>query len=278
MTKVLNAAAIGLALTAGLLAACHRVPSPDRPIEAPSGNSGGSGKSLDSKDLTLKKGLEIKVTMAHGVRTLTIDNPSGAEGLTFDWQAEEKSGASESRPSKSLESSGKMTLANTVDGRRMTLPAFWPGGELFLSNSSAVWLSDRAFSELKKDGKTQWTIGLLDNPLVGPLQDDAMVEGSLESANRALENKPDKRSSAQELKVTDKSADYPIKLNGVAGKVDVIEAENWLGRLKILDNAQNPLILQFEVTPQAKGILTLFSPLSWIRDKLDYRVEEISLK
>jgi hypothetical protein len=172
---------------------------------------------------------------------------------------------------------GKMTLANTVDGRRMTLPLFWPGGELFMSNSSAIWLSDRAFSELKKEGKTQWALGLLDNPLLGPVQGNELIEMSLESVNRGLEGKPEKRAEAMELKVTDKSADYSLKLNGVEREVEVIEAGNWLAKLKILDNAQNPLILEVQVAPESSAA-NIFFPLSWIRPWLNYRVEEISLQ
>ncbi|MFO1462581.1 MAG: hypothetical protein U1F66_02310 [bacterium] len=259
--------------------ACHRAPSPDRPIEAPKANP---GKKLEGKDLILRKGLEIKIVSPDGgKRTLRIDNPSGAEGLTFEWRLASKGDATETRPSPgaaSLENSGKMTLANTVDGRRMTLPAFWPGGELFMSNSSALWLSDRAFSELKKDGKTQWTLGLLDNPLIGPLQGNDLVEASLEMTGRSLDNKPEQKAQAQELKVTDKSADFALKLNGADAEVEVIEAGNWLARLKILDNTQNPLIVEFEVAPEAKGTAALFMPLRWIQDKLNYRVEEISLQ
>ncbi|MCE9624859.1 MAG: hypothetical protein K8R69_05315 [Deltaproteobacteria bacterium] len=271
-----------LALNLLWFASCHRAPSPDRPSEK---TAKPSGKSLESKDLTLKKGLKLEIVQESGAlkgktRTLTVENPNGAEGLSFQWNLEEKNkGGTESQgqPPLSAENDGTMTLANTVDGRRMTLPAFWPGGELFMSNSSAIWLSDRAFSELKNDGKTQWAIGLLDNPLLGPLQGNELIEKSLEATTRGLDNQPEKKSAAQEIKVTDKSADYPIKINGIDGEVQVIEAENWLAQLKILDNAQNPIILEVEVAPGSKAADGIFSPLSWIRGWLSYRVTGITL-
>lgn len=276
-------------LTAGLLLglvttsnACRRAPAPNQPIEK---STETSGPRLEGKDLMLKKGLQIKIVQGSGAatqkeRNLVIENPSGAEGLAFTWYLG-GSNKPETQPSAGIpeggDDSGKMTLANTVDGRRMTLPLFWPGGELFMSNSTAIWLSDRAFSELKKEGKTQWGLGLLDNPLLGPAQGNELIEASLETANRSLEGKPEKKAEALELKVRDDSADYALKLNGVEREVDVIEAGNWLARLKVLDNAQNPLIVEFQVAPETSAA-NLFFPLSWIRPWLNYRVTEISLK
>jgi len=266
-----------LALSLLWFTACHRAPSPDRPSEK---TSKPSGKSLESKDLILKQGLKLQISLQGKSRTLTVENPSGAEGLSFHWSPGEKSKLppeSQKHLPTSEEEEGTMTLANTVDGRHMTLPAFWPGGELFMSNSSAIWLSDRAFSELKKDGKTQWTLGLLDNPLLGPMQGNELIEGSLEATTRGLDNQPAKKTAAQDIQVSDKSADYPIKINGVEGEVEVIEAENWLAKLKILDNAQNPLILEVEVAPSHQAADNIFLPLSWIRDWLSYKVTEIDM-
>jgi hypothetical protein len=273
--------ALGLALGAS---SCRRAPAPDRTAEKPAKSSGAS---LEGRDLILRKGLQIKIVQnAAGLqgktRNIQIENPSGAEGLSFLWRVSgNQAGVAESQPTvpaaEAGEDFGKMTLANTVDGRRMTLPLFWPGGELFMSNSSAIWLSDRAFSELKKEGKTQWALGLLDNPLLGPAQGNELIETSLESVNRGLEGKAEQKAAAMELKVTDDSADYPLKLNGVEREVEVIEAGNWLAKLKILDNAQNPLILEVQVAPE-RSAANIFFPLSWIRPWLSYRVEEISIQ
>jgi hypothetical protein len=170
-----------------------------------------------------------------------------------------------------------MTLANTVNSRRMTLPIFWPPGELYLSNSGAVWLSDQSFEELKKQGKTQWALGVLDNPLLGPVQGVDLLEASLEATSRSLASKNDPKASPQDIEVTDKSADFSVKLNGNETTVDVLEAGNSLVSYKILNNPQNPLILEAEVAPGRSVASELFLPLSWIRGLLSYKVEEIDL-
>lgn len=276
---VLISLALGLAL-----ASCRRAPAPDQALEKP---AKASGPKLEGRDLILRKGLQIKIAqkgegLQGKTRNIQVENPSGAEGLSFLWRISGGPAVNpESQPAvpeaEGGNDFGKMTLANTVDGRRMTLPLFWPGGELFMSNSSAIWLSDRAFSELKKDGKTQWALGLLDNPLLGPAQGNALIESSLDLMNGALEGKPEQKAAAMELKVTDKSADYALKLNGVDREIEVIEAENWLAKLKILDNAQNPLILEVQVAPE-RSAANIFFPLSWIRPWLSYRVEGISFQ
>src|SRR5262249_25635274 len=150
--------------------ACRRVPSANQNINSHN-NSGGA--RLQAKDLDLRRDMKIKIVqpqMAYAgkilpseeaerwSRELKIDNPSGAEGLSFEWNLKTGPGSAPenhpSFPAVGETASGKMTLANTVNSRRMTLPIFWPPGELFLSNSGAVWLSDQSFEELKKQGKT----------------------------------------------------------------------------------------------------------------------------
>ncbi|HCU24024.1 MAG TPA: hypothetical protein DF383_03325, partial [Deltaproteobacteria bacterium] len=195
--------------------ACRRTPAVDKKASAFS-----KAESEAPQNLILKKGMRIKLRQLefvdegklipseqeHGwVRTLSVENPSGAEGLSFQWHLAASVPAPET--GSRFNASGKMTLANLVGARRMTLPLFWPGGELFLSNSSAIWLSDEAFAELQKQGKTAWSLGLVDNALLGPAQGLAFLESSLENVQRSLESKPDEKAAAGELSITDKSVD-----------------------------------------------------------------------
>jgi hypothetical protein len=52
-------------------------------------------------------------------------------------------------------------------------------------------------------------------------------------------------------------------------------AENWLARYKILNNAQNPLVLEIQLAPKASPAELLFSPLALLKNMVEYRVEEI---
>lgn len=260
-----------------LVSACKRQPSlPDGKASAPA----------SARSFSLKEGLEISIVqerqisggqLAAGkgpwIRKLSIVNPNGAEGLSFTWKM---GGVSESQASADSDA-GKMILANTVGSRRMTLPLFWPGGELFMSNSSAVWLSDQAFSELKKDGKTQYDLGLVDNSLLGPAQGYPLLENGLAAYQQGLAAQPEKRAAALQWEVSDKSLDYAVKVNGVLTEVEALEATSPLAKIKVLDNPQNPLVLEVEIAPSSSVANALFLPLSWVRSLLSYKVESLDL-
>jgi len=271
--------ALALSLAALTLApACKHQPT------APQGSGSGDPQA---RGFSLKQGLEIAIAQESQVqegelapgkgpwlRKLKVENPNGAEGLSFSWII----GASSSPESQASEAdSGKMILANTVGSRRMTLPLFWPGGELFLSNSSAVWLSDQAFAELKKDGKTQYDLGLVDNPLLGPAQGLPLLENGLAAYSQSLAVSADKKNAALQWEVSEKSLDYALKVNGVLTEVGAFEATSPLARIKILDNPQNPLVLEVEIAPSRSPASTLFFPLSWVRGLLSYKVESLDL-
>jgi hypothetical protein len=54
--------------------------------------------------------------------------------------------------------------------------------------------------------------------------------------------------------------------------VDVVELGNWLARLSVLDNAQNPLVLAVQIAPEASPAELLFSPLGMLKGLLEYQV------
>ncbi len=280
------------------------------------GGSGGSmpetkGTLISSDSLKLKPDMKIKLSqraiaadgqLAIGKpnfsRTLNIESPPTQEGLSFAWDFKTEAPLPEINwakdnpaptpsaqtapapptPSLPLEpQSGRMTLANLVAAKGMTLPNFWPAGELYLSDTSAVWLSDRAFSDLKKTQKAQWQPGLVGNTLLGPAQGIPLLEKLLQVLNQNIQRDPETLKSAGEIATRKKSVKHRLKVNGEEREVQAIEAGNWLASYRILDNAQNPLILEVVFNPAQTPAGILFSPLTLLKPMLEYRVEEIWL-
>jgi hypothetical protein len=255
--------------------------------------------SEDPQTLALKMKHGMKIILAHrdwnpgaeswgnaAFRVITIMEPSGAEGLSLQWinpppglLAHE----SESQPSQAKKAqvydlagtqSGELSLPNLTHARRMTLPLFWPNGELFLSNSTGIWLSDIAFEELKKNRKTQWNSGLLNNPLLGPVQGVAAIEEGLTQLENALESNEEKKESSLWIKAK-KPEEYKIIVDGKEQVVEVLPAGNWLASYKILHNTQNPIILEVTLAPDATLGQILFSPLGLLKGLAEYKVVEI---
>lgn len=262
----------------------------------------------DMKDSELHRALKLKSGMkivlfqrmldlqspqlvVEGFRTLTIDVPSGAEGLSLSWNSaapEPQDGGSLEAPASpnprvvfteqvppSNTDSGRLSLPNIVKSRKMTLPIFWPRGDLFLSNSSGVWLSDKAFEELRNKGKTQWQAGLLNNPLLGPAQEVPLIEYSLETLAKNLEASSKDYQKVMQIMRKKHPSKYPLKIDGKEKEVEVLEAGNKLTQFKILNNSLNPLVLQIQIAPEASVSDIIFSPLAFVKGITEYQVEEI---
>lgn len=274
-----------LFLVCGLFS-CRRVPEAGRPLP----EQGSSATERSEDPLNLRPGLKIillqnlpspgnqALRLSDVRRELEILTFPTSEGLTFQWtlKIEPSSGPiANPETAPSLREEGTMTLANLVGSRAMTLPLFWPQGELFLSNSSALWVSDRAFEDLKKKRRSEWQLGILGNSLLGAVQGTALLEKPLEAATAGLQGDPEKAQSSQSIEVWDKNSSYSLKVNGHPREVPTLIAGNWLAEYTILDNPQNPLILQVRILPKARPADVLFSPLTWVKPFLDYHVGEL---
>ncbi len=282
--------ALGL-LTSWILGApaCKRAPDPGTAIVK---GEGSAGKRVGADGLKLLPGMKITLSqnfpMQNGTqvrvlpgihRNLEIDTPPSSEGLTFHWELKwENSTETPSIPTtETYREEGTMTLANLMQAKGMTLPVFWPPGELYLSNSAAIWLSDKGFQELKKEKRSAWSLGILGSSLWGAVPSAGLFEQLVKNFQQGLEKQPEKLLALQEIRLLDKSDPYSLKVNGSVQEVTTLVAGNWLAQIRILDNAQNPLILEVRLFPDSKLGEILFSPLAPVKSLLEYKVESIDL-
>ncbi len=257
----------------------------------------GVNSTKDPATLGLKLKRGMKILVAHrqlnpaqeiwgqpGIRMLTLEEPSGAEGLVFSWINSPENPSLANDPSSAPPQAqvydldgvqnGKMSLPNQTQARRMTLPLFWPSGDLFLSDSSGIWFSDAAFEELRKNKTTQWNPGLLGNALLGPAEGIGAIENGLNrlQAMATEANQGDSKGQAVELDGVEK---YLLKVDGKNQEVEVLAATNDMATYKILNNAQNPIILELTLAPKASQLQILLSPLGILKGLVEYRIVEV---
>ncbi len=231
--------------------------------------------------LNLKQNMKVQVStwslsedqeekLSKQNRQLSVTELGGVDGLSFIWQEGE------------LDQGNQISLPNIAATRKMLLPLFWPRGELYLSDYASIWLSDAAFEELLRTGKTHWSLGIDQNPLLGPAQEDTTIKTSLKNLNQwikelsGLTNQTtQKKFEFNYLTVLTPSQNYSLKLNQKTVQVEVIEAGNDLFRYKILNNPQNPLILEFELAPNLPTVSMAGKNLFLLKSLLEYRIKEI---
>ena len=235
-----------------------------------------------------------------GVKTVTVTRFAPMHLAELAWSMEVKRETDESRTAResyerARDAGEAATLpavryeSTTVSGalreiglrnpHTTSLPASWTEGDQSLrEEQSALWLSDDAYLELSRTGLTTLNLGVFDdetNRLAQGLQD---VNKAL-SALRARASEDGKNHDLTLLKADAERVTVPLEVNGVEVKVTAIRAKNWFGEVTVLDNRQNPLILQLKINPLSAGLAeTLGGSLSSLDQLLGYEIKKLRVQ
>ncbi len=175
---------------------------------------------------------------------------------------------------------GQLMGAGTLPGvdlrstHHLGTPLSWAIGEGAPSRSSEIWVSEDVYRELSR---TQSSTVYLDIPLEGVLSAAAGSPSLLKLVTdiKAHATSVGDRTDADLMKVTEKLAAYPIKVNGKDATVPVIKAKNWYGEITVLDTPQNPLVLAFDFHPPMDGITAKPEDVKLLNGLLSYQIIEI---
>lgn len=159
------------------------------------------------------------------------------------------------------------------------LPAFWQEGEMDLRNErSGLWLSDDAYLELSKTGQTILNLGVFDeetNRIAHGLQEVDHAMATL----RARANEDGRTHDLTLLKADAERLIVPLEVNGMTVNVSAIRARNWFGEITVLDNRQNPLILQVTIHPLSAGLADLLGGgLTSLDHLLGYQITKVRVQ
>ena len=140
---------------------------------------------------------------------------------------------------------GRLTSERLDDAHAALLPIYWPQVDAETTETSLIWLSAEAFSELKETRQTRWSADVLTR---------------ISNLPRWALNQIDEAAADRDIFLTAEPEfiDFEVTVNGQPTTVQAIEAFDDFGnRYVILDDAENPLILKFTfnvVTTGAIGI------------------------
>ncbi|WP_396612136.1 twin-arginine translocation signal domain-containing protein [Haloferax sp. S1W] len=254
----------------------------------------GDDQEPDSSDLSLRPGLQIGMgpTAFVGVagptkidsnepgggRLVTVDAVDSGEEVTVSWrrtvereitpQETPTAGVGEETPTPEVEvveETGVVTATGLDDAHGTLLPMYWrPGKET--TNTSAIWLSQEAFTELKETRRTAWSRDVLTR--ISRLSEEALneiEEGVAEVDEVYLNAEPD-------------FVDFTLLVDGTETTVQAIDAYDTFGNAyTILATAENPLVVKFTYDAVSTGFAGLDAGL-WTLIKTvfsGYQVAEI---
>ncbi len=237
-----------------------------------------------------------------GVRTVTVKRFAPTHGAELDWKLVVKS---ETESSKRLRASYEEeqrrnpdvilpppTIATeqvTVFGQLLGislrvphtafLPAYWPEGTHdMVGEKTAIWLSDDAYMELSKTGRTILNLGVFDDALNQAVKNVSELKDALATLRQQASDE-EAFKDLTELYADEELIEWRLKVNGEEKKVSAIRARNWFGEVIVLNNRQNPMILKVTLNPLAAGMDAASGNGESVMSRLfGYEVDNIVLK
>lgn len=266
---------------------------------------GDESQTPDSSDTSLQPGMAIGLssTTAGGLmsqsevdpdepgggRLVTVDAVSPGEEVTLSWRRTVEHeitptgtpptvGVGESTPTPEVEvveETGTITAFGLADSHELLLPMFWRPGEK-QTDTSAIWLSQEAFQELRETRQTAWNRDVLTRISRMGAETASQIDskvaerirnGAAEVDEVLLHAEPD-------------FVDVDLTVDGQTTTVSAIEAYDSFGNAyEIIDNEQNPLVTKFTYDAVSVGF-TGFDTALWTLIKTvfsGFRVVSIEL-
>lgn len=181
--------------------------------------------------------------------------------------------------------SGTITSESLASADTLGLPESWPEGEGGVSTSSLIWLSRTHYIELVNTRSTVVSLGLFDesllrvedatNQLTSIVDKLSGILGSILGEQESAAETEENTESLLTLEADSKWGEYTLLVDGVQMKVRVVKAKNAFASYTILANADNPLILEIQLTPLSQGNLELLSSDGFAEGFGGYEVTEI---
>lgn len=197
---------------------------------------------------------EINPDEPGGGRLVTVDAVDQGEKVTISWrQTVEREVTPETPPSvgvgedtptpevEVIKESGTITATGLASAHQPYLPMYWKTGEV-TTDTSAIWLSQEAFHELRENRQTVWSRDVLTR--ISRLGEEALnriEEGVAEVDQVYLNAEAD-------------FVEFELEIDGQSTSVRAIKAYDTFGNAyRILDNQDNPLILKFTYDAVSTG-------------------------
>ncbi len=189
-----------------------------------------------------------------GGRLVTVEAVSPADEVRLSWREtiereltpEETptAGVGEETPTPEteiVERTGMITASGLDDAHRPFLPMYWEPGDSS-TDSSAIWLSESAFTELRETRETAWSRDVLTR--ISRLGEEAVEK--IDTAAQQVDEVT--------LQAEAEFEDFELALDGQERTVQAIAAYDSFGNAyRILDEPANPLILKFTYDAVSTG-------------------------
>jgi hypothetical protein len=221
---------------------------------------------------------EVDPGSPDGGTLITVEDVEPGEQATVSWRrtVEEEIEPEEPTPvtgigtptptpvTRAVSEEGKIAVTGVERAHEVLLPLYWDPGTT-QTETSLIWLSQEAFTELSETRQTRWSPDVLTRFSLLSMEMVQQIEERTDEEDFSLNAEPELVS-------------YEFSVNGEDVRVEAIQAYDDFGNeYIILDNERNPLIVQFTFNAVSTGVIGIDAAV-WTLIKATfsgYRIVEI---
>ncbi|MCB1214467.1 MAG: hypothetical protein KDK66_03205, partial [Deltaproteobacteria bacterium] len=238
--------------------------------------------SLNPGLLPLKEGMELFVQQdlpssfwpGKDYLILSISKKEPEGETKIDWQAYE---AKSDNPEQAKSTyGGSLSLSDIHRGDHLSLSAFWPPAELYLSENTGIWFPLKELSQVLEKKSVSLKLGLDPQGFLGALADFPWTKLSLKAWKELQAKEHNSKHPINfNLSLLEKDKLCPLKVDGKTEEMPcALIGNDWI-ELKVLLSHENPLILSLKLVPKLSGADLAFHPLSLLKPWVDFEIISI---
>ncbi|MCR4314615.1 MAG: hypothetical protein NUV84_05220 [Candidatus Uhrbacteria bacterium] len=177
---------------------------------------------------------------------------------------------------------GTIATESLASASTLMLPEMWPQGDGGVVETSLIWFPRSHYEELVNTRSTIVSLGLFDESLLKVEDATSKLSSLLDrlwgliGTDQPTEEETTDTDSLLRLEADPQWGEYRLFVDGVQTRVRVVEAKNAFASYSILANADNPLILEIQLTPLSRGNLELLSSTGFAEGFGGYEVTQIN--
>ena len=197
----------------------------------------------------VKAAAELKLGVTGSERDIVIRRFAPGHSAEVEWKNTYKDGAG-----KEQQYTGALLGIDLQKAHEFYLPALWKGDNQNALGLSGIWLSADTFEDLSRSKLGTLYFGMQNQTALDMVSTSTAFREAEQSLKSAVENALKNHTDVFLTKTDSALGEWPLKINGVETKVEVLKARSWFGEVTVLNNPQNPLVLKLKMNdlPAAK--------------------------
>ena len=172
---------------------------------------------------------------------------------------------------------GSLAQIDLADTHILLLPALWiKGPQDLVTGVSAIWLTDDAYQAVDLTQQLILDLGLQSSSAKAAIKKSVPGSATLWDRIVAQIGVAQQKTDVNFVQGVERIA-WPVMNNGRAETVPAMRIRNWFGEAIVLEDRDNPLILQFTFDPKtdAKVVDKSSKAFLALKNALSYRVDTV---